>query len=361
LTGSNFDSPYYDHIQTPLVRQYNLGSQYEFIRGYVFELAYVGSSGINIGDYSHNVNLAHLASPSNPINGITTNTQGNASARVPYLGFSPIGLQQNGFDGVYNYNSLQATVRKQFSKGLGFQGSYTWSKNLSNVGFNAANLNDPSNLDQQYGPTPFSRPHRFVVGYQYQLPFKGSGIVGTLVQDWMVSGTTLIQTGNPLTLFDGRGGTIYTGGTPSNGAEKGASRAQLCPGFTYDQILTSGSVKDRLGRPGDPSAKRYFNLSAFCTPPTIGNGTDFGDSGVGIVMGPGQANTDLSLTKLFRIRERQTIQFRSEFFNAFNHPQFALPLGNFNQSLITSNANFGLITATSVNPRLIQFALRYQF
>src|SRR2546430_3669416 len=153
--GSNFDKPYYDHVQTPLVRQYNLGVQYEFVRNYVLEIAYVGSSGINIGDYSHVVNNARLASPSNPINGITTNTVQNAIARVPYLGFTPIGLQQNAFDGVYRYDSLQTTVRKQFSRGIGFQASYTWSKNLSNVGFNSANLNYSSDMDQQYGQTPY--------------------------------------------------------------------------------------------------------------------------------------------------------------------------------------------------------------
>src|SRR4030095_9388175 len=109
-----FDSPDYDHIQAPLVRQYNLGIQYEVARSYVLEVAYVGSSGINIGDYSHNVNLAQLASPSNPVNGVTANTLQNASARVPSLGFTPIGLQQNTFNGVYNYNSLQTTFRKQF-------------------------------------------------------------------------------------------------------------------------------------------------------------------------------------------------------------------------------------------------------
>jgi len=82
---------YYDHIQTPLVRQYNLGIQYEFVPSYVLEVAYVGSSGINIGTIAHVVNLARLASASNPINGQTTNTVQNASARVPYLGFTPIG------------------------------------------------------------------------------------------------------------------------------------------------------------------------------------------------------------------------------------------------------------------------------
>jgi hypothetical protein len=365
LTGSNFDSPYYDHIQTPLVRQYNLGIQYEVVRSYVLEVAYVGSSGINIGDYSHNVNIAQLASPSNPINGITTNTVQNASARVPYLGFSPIGLQQNAFNAIYNYNSLQTTIRKQFSRGFGFQAAYTWSKNLSNVGFNASNINNPNDMDQQYGQTPYSRPQRFFVGYQYELPFKASGVVGKFVQGWSASGATLIQTGNPLTLFDGRGGTIYTGGPPTNGADKGASRAQLCPGKTYDQIATSGSVKDRLGRAGDLSVKRFFDASVFCAPPTIGNGTGFGNAGIGIVRGPGQTNTDFSITKTTPIGEKQNIQFRSEFFNLFNHPQFSIPAqaaaSGFNQLLFPSSPNFGLITATSINPRLIQFALRYQF
>jgi hypothetical protein len=363
LTGSNFDSPFYDHIQTPLVRQYNLGVQYEVAKSYVVEVSYVGSSGINIGDYSHNVNLAQLASPSKPINGITTNTTQNASARVPYLGFTTIGLQQNGFDGVYNYNSLQMTFRKQFSRGFGFQAAYTWSKNLTNVGWNSANINDPNDMNQQYGPAPYSRPQRFNVGYQYELPFKADGIAAKLVRGWMASGNVLIQSGNPLTLFDGRGGTIYTGTTPTNGSDKGASRAQLCSGKTYADISTKGRMQDRLGKPGDLSVPRFFDTTAFCAPTAIGNGTDWGNTGVGIVRGPGQTNTDFSLTKTTPLGEKRSLQFRSEFFNLFNHPQFALPInaGNFNSSLISSNASFGLITATSVSPRIVQFAVRIQF
>ena len=176
---------------------------------------------------------------------------------------------------------------------------------------------------------------------------------------------TIMQSGSPLTFFDGRGGTIYTGAPPTNGSDKGASRAQLCPGVTYDQIATTGSVKERLGRTGDPNVKRFVNVSAFCAPPALGNGTDFGNAGVGIIRGPGQANFDFSLTKLTRIGEKQSIQFRSEFFNLFNHPQFALPnlAANVNnQSLYGSNpALLGVITGTAVNPRLVQFALRLQF
>jgi len=366
--GSNFDKPYYDHVQTPLIRQYNVGFQYEFVSNYVLEIAYVGSSGINVGDYSHNVNLARLASPSNPVNGITTNTVANAAARVPYLGFTPIGLQQNAFDAIYNYNSLQASVRKNFSRGHAFQAAYTWSKNLSNVGFNSSNENFSTDMRQQYGETPYSRPQRFVVTYQYELPFKSTGALGKAVEGWSASGSTVIQGGNPLTLFDGRGGTIYYGGPPSNGPDKGSSRAQLCPGFTYKDIATSGSFEDRLGRVGDPNAKRFFNPAAFCAPPAIGNGTDFGNTGTGIVHGPGQANFDFSVAKMTRIGERQSVQFRAEFFNLFNHPQFGLgtypsptTTTSFNQQLFPSSPTFGVISQAAVNPRLIQFALRYQF
>jgi hypothetical protein len=280
------------------------------------------------------------------------------------LGFTAIGLQQNAFDAVYRYDSVQTTVRKYFSSGIGFQAAYTFSKNLSNVGFDAANLNNPTDMWQQYGQTPFSRPHRFVVSYQYQLPFGGTGAHGVVLGGWSVSGLTVLQSGNPLTLFDGRGGSIY--GMPSSGTvEKGVSRAQLCPGMTYADIVTTGSVKERLGRAGDPNVKRFFNPAAFCAPPAIGNGTDFGNAGVGIVRGPGQANFDFSISKETKIGETQSIQFRTEFFNLFNHAQFAMttgPAGINNQSLYANSAAlFGVITSTAVNPRLIQFALRYQF
>ena len=126
-----------------------------------------------------------------------------------------------------------------------------------------------------------------------------------------------------------------------------------------------GDPSRRLGKTGDPSVTRFFSPSAFCAPPALGNGTDFGNTGVGIVRGPGQANFDFSVSKITKISEKQSLQFRTEFFNLFNHPQFALPnlaanVGN--QSLYGSNpALLGVITSTSVNPRLVQFALRLVF
>jgi hypothetical protein len=82
----------------------------------------------------------------------------------------------------------------------------------------------------------------------------------------------------------------------------------------------------------------------------------FGNSGVGVILGPGQFNWDASILKTTRLFERHELQFRTEFFNTFNHPQFSNP-----GSLAVGTANFGQITNTSVNPRIIQFALKYIF
>jgi hypothetical protein len=359
---SNLNVPFLDEVlHTPLVRQYNLGIQYEFQQHWVLELGYVGSSGINLLDEYHNNNTPLLASPSDPINGITTNTVENISFRVPYLGYQSVGVRGTGFDGTSNYNSFQATVRKQFSHGFTMQAAYTWSKDLTDLYDSVANSNNASNLGQQWGPAVFSRPQRFVVNYSYDLPLgTHSGIAGKLLEGWNVSGVTLLQDGTPMTIADSSAGTIY--GTAGSANQAGFARAQMCPGMTYGNIATPGGVEQRLG--GNSGGPGYFNASAFCNAPVIGDGTGYGDSGSGIILGPGQFNWDMSGLKTTRITERQMVQFRAEFFNAFNHPQFTNP--NAGQGAIFSlpdraSGSFGQITSTSVNPRVIQFALKYIF
>jgi len=365
--NSNLNVPFLDELlHTPLVRQYNVNLQYQFARQWVLEVGYVGSSGINLLDEYHNNNTPGLASPSNPINGVTTNTIENILYRVPYLGYQSVGVRGTGFDGKSNYNSLQATVRKQLSHGLTMQAAYTWSKaltDLSNISANpTANSNDASNLSQQYGQATFVRPQRFVVSYNYDLPFgTHDGLAGRLIEGWSVSGVTLLQDGLPITIGDSAAGTIY--GTAGAVNQSGYARAQMCPGMTYGNIATPGGVEQRLG--GNSGGPGYFNAAAFCPAPTIGDGTGYGNSGTGIVLGPGQFNWDISALKTTRITERQTVQFRAEFFNAFNHAQFNNPnnSGGFLLNAVPdrSSGNFGQITTTSVNPRVIQFALKYLF
>jgi Carboxypeptidase regulatory-like domain/TonB dependent receptor len=370
LCTSDINQPFYSQVHTPLSRQYNLGIQYNFASQWVLELGFVGSSGINQADYNHNYNTAIIASANNPVNGQITTTTANADARVPYLGYDPAGLQGTGYDGIYNYNSLQVTVRKQFSHGLTMQAAYTWSKDLTTLnGDGQSNSNDASYLGQQYGPAYFAHPQRFIVSYGYQLPFghPTNTFLKKLAEDWMMTGNIVVQDGSPLTFTNSAGGSAYGTGSAGTG-EGGTARAQLCPGVTYSNMLTSGSLTSRLG--GSNSANGYISSTAFCEQPAIEpNGvtvtsqaacptcaTLFGDSGLGIVLGPGNVNWDTSVLKTFHLTEKQTLQFRSDFFNILNHPQFSNPG-------VAQNATntFGVITTTAVNPRIIQFALKFLF
>ena len=360
---SSLNVPFVSELQhTPLVRQYNLNIQYQFLPSWTFEAGYVGSSGINLEDFSHNYNTAQLATPSNPINGQTTSTLENINLRVPYLGFAPTGLLGTGYDLISNYNSLQLTLRKQFSHGLTMQAAYTWSKSLTNSSENSANYNNASDLSQQYGPSYFNRPQRFIVNYNYALPFGDRpGALGKLTSGWSLSGVTTIQNGQSLTIEDSNAGTIF--GTSTGYTDQGIARAQMCPGKTYADIATPGGIEQRLG--GGSGGPGYLNSKAFCPAPVIGDGTGFGNSGMGIILGPGQFNFDFSVLKDTRIFEKQSLQFRAEFFNILNHPQFDNPNPNsipYQPALPNISApNFGQIVNTSVNPRVIQLALKYVF
>jgi hypothetical protein len=352
-TSSNISAQFLaTKVATPLMRQYTLMLGYEFARNWVLEAGYVGSSGTHLINEYHNKNTARLATPTDPINGQTANTLANRGLRVPYLGYQTEGLKGTEFNAHSNYNSLQATIRKRFSYGLALQGSYTWSKSLSDeVGsgsYYSQNSNDPDDPHQQYGPSDFDRTQRFIFNYQYELPLgTHQGTLGKLLNGWSVAGITTLQSGTPITITDSTAGSIY-GST--------GSRAQMCSGATHDSIPTSGSIEDRLG--GNSGGSGYINKSAFCTAPTgglYGNGYGFGDSGVGILRAPGQSNWDITLVKVTHIGEGHSLQFRTEFYNAFNHAQFAGPTSS------RSSASFGNITATSVNPRIIQFGLKYSF
>ncbi len=352
------------NFTTPLVQSYNLNIQYQLAPTWVLELGYAGSHGIHLVDSGRQVNTALLASPSDPINGITTNTVENESLRVPYLGFAPNGLQQNGSDGDMKYNSLQITLRKQFSRGFQMQAAYSWSRVFTNLQANISqsgnnmNSNDPNDSLQQYGLSPNYRPQRLVVNYVWDIPFgKRQGALGAVIGGWSLSGVTVVQSGQPLTITDGRGGTIYCGGCGAAFSNV-VSRAEMAPGATYATVATPGGIENRLG--GLSGGPGYLNAAAFGTVPVIGDGTGFGNSGIGIIEGPGQFNFDASISKLTRvggIREDAMLQFRAEFFNIFNHPQFANPT----TLDVSQTQSFGLITGSSVNPRLTQLALKYIF
>jgi hypothetical protein len=344
------------NIDSPMTEQYNLGIQRQLPAKSVFELGYVGTRGTRLSE-SRNINLPYLASPSNPVNGITTNTVANAYLRVPYVGFGPANLTRIETYGFSMYNSLQASLRKELSHGVQFQAAYTWGKTMTTVangdGVNAVftggsgNINNPDDRTQRYGPAGFDRANRLIVEYQWEIPGMrdASRFMRTATTGWVFSGVTTIQGGEPLEFTDALGGSIYGNGS--------TSLAEFAPGASNSNILNrAGSTRSRL--------KSYFNPSAFSSAalPAIGDGTGFGNVRIGAARGPGQNNYDMAFSKTTSVRgmgELGTLEFRSEFFNAFNHPQYSNP------GTAVGTASFGVIPTASVAPRMIQFAMKYNF
>ena len=334
-------------------------------------MGYVGIRAIHqapdssiTGSGEHQLNEAVLVTPGNPIcqgaTCVTTNTTQNASLRVPYLGFSPggLGADQTIADG--KYNSLQVTVRKQFSHGLQLQGAYTYGRGVETTSYTT--FNNPA-LPLQYGLNAGYRPQRLTVNYGWDLPFGShDGLLGKIASGWNLGGVIVVQSGFPLTPTDTRGGAIYGYGAGS----VVTSTAEFAPGMGNANVPSSGSLEQRLGG-SILGGQGYFNKAAFGTIPNVGaingvgGGVGWGNTGYGIILGPGQFNWDMALvktTKVGGIREDATLQFRTEFFNAFNHAQFNVPAV---VDVSKSTTTFGQITSTSVNPRLIQFALKYVF
>lgn len=349
-----------ENYDSPLVQQYSLEVQHEFLPKTVLEVGYVGTRGSRLAS-SRQINTALLASPANPLNGQTTNTLANVPLRVPILGFAPNGLSSIETYGFSNYNALQVTVKRQLSHGVQFQGAYTWGKALTDVegvGFQSVflggdgNSNDPNNRHQRWGPADFDRSQRFVFTYLWDIshPHGENFINRKVLSGWALSGVTTFQSGLPVTITDSLGGTIF-GGINS-------SRAQLCPGFTQAQVATSGGVEARLNNYFNSAALADTGMSPGCSLPVIGDGTGYGNTGRAAFRGPHQANFDLGLiktTKVGGLSEAGSVEFRADFYNAFNHPQFQNP------GSAVGTPSFGIIQLTSVAPRLIQFGLKYTF
>jgi len=321
-------TPIDPHLGVPYLQHYSLNLQYEFMHNMLLEIGFVGSKGTKLRT-SRNYNEPLLASPANPVNGITTNTPANAPQRVPYIGFSPTGVSLLQTGGNSNFNSLQASVTRRFSNGLQFLSAYTFGKSIDDTGsgFVVRQLNR--------GPSSFDRRHRFVVSYLYSVPAWGFGMNSTKIgskffSGWQLSGVTTVQTGTPITITDSNGGLLF-GAT--------SSRANYAVGATASTAELSGPVTSRLSR--------YFNTAAFAAA-----GNDYGNVGVGTLQGPGQRNFDVAVVKATAFKETRRVEFRTEVFNVLNTPAFGNPT-----SSISSGA-FGAISTTVANARLIQFGLR---
>ena len=373
----------------PYAEQYNLNVQQELGPNSVFQLGYEGSKGTHL-HVNRNLNqlpdnyiaqaesqyLGLVAAGSTPaqadaatfVNQAVANplagklslasayngptiTKGQLLKPYPQFATSVSNISQN--DGVSSYHSLQASYRIRLHSAGSFFAAYTWAKLIgtvdSSTGFlesaGAGTSQDNTNyLVSARSLESYDVPQRLVFNYSLELPFgKGQhflGYVGNgvnhLVGGWRVSSITAFQHGYPLALTAQAEDISTRFGT-------GTIRPNRVPGCNP---AISGSAVSRLNQ--------WYKTSCFVQPATP---FSFGNEGRTDprIYAQGIDNWDLSLSKQTAVTERVKMIFDTEFLNAFNRVQFAPPTNQ------VGNPNFGKVTATANQPRLIQFALRFEF
>lgn len=260
---------------------------------------------------------------------------GGIDARRPYAAILPGVTTINWLESSANsaYTSLQLNVEKRFSKGLYLLSNWTWAHGLDNVGgdggANGPVLQDPANRRTDGSSSNADMRHRVNFAASYQLPF-GNGLKGPARQifhGWELGGLTVIQSGLPF--------TVTVPGSPSNTGS--GSRANPVAGVSPEV--------------SEPTISRWFNPAAFTVPPAF----TWGTLGRNTLRGPGIWNVDLSAAKKFNFSETRRLEFRAEFFNSLNHPQFGLPGSTIGVGGVAT------ITNTQRANRQIQFELRYAF
>jgi len=309
------------------VQQWNLSLQYLVTKNTLLETAYHGSKStrlMRVLNYNE----------TNPFPAQPPDFQQN----YPYPELGGVNIYESLAGG--NYHALQARLERRFVNGLTFLISYTFQKTLTDldassvgVAFGAGpGLQTIKNIRANYGPAPFSRPHRLIASSLYELPIfkQRHDFFGKVAGGWQIGTIATFQDGPSL--------------TPAS--------------YGVDFV---GSHADLMGDPnlprGERSINRWFDVSKLVNPAP----GQLGNAGKGVIRGSGNNKWDLIISKFLRIGERQHVEFRSEFFNVFNHPQFddpqVTPANNPLAGKITSASDFGF-TQTE---RVIQLGLKYSF
>lgn len=350
------------NLPLPYTQDWDLNIQRSLGKDLLLEVGYVGTKGTKLPRFVEGnpaIYIPGVDSSGNPIS-----TTDNADQRRIHSGctladppstcqFSSTGL----ISGIANssYNALETSLRKRFSHGLSFLASYTYSKALDDVSsFNisgsgsieVAGENDlaqnPFNLAAERGPSLFDARHRFVFSYQWSIPFllHSQGWYQHVLGGWQLNGIATAMSGTPFTVFDSND-VSEQGGAPE------------ITGFSANRPDLVAGQNPNAG-PRTPSAWLNANAFARITPNPLSPVQQFGTAGRNIAVGPGFADWDFSAFKNIRVTESKELQFRAEFFNILNHPNFHLPNSDI------SSPTFNQILEAEP-PRLIQFALKFLF
>ncbi len=313
--------------RTAYVQQWTAGVQRQLPAGVVAEVAYLGAKGTRLGRFrTFNTPLRVVTGENLPPR------PGELQTLRPFPSLGPIIQRQHISNSIYH--ALQIKAEKRMARRLSFQGSFVWAKSIDdsdsviNGLFDSVGAQDERNLRLERGLSFFHVGRRISGGFLYQLP--GTRALGRLLGGFELSGIVTMQDGTPLNpVFFAA--DFANSGTPN--------RPSVVPGR-------------KIGLPrSERSADRFFNTDALREPEPF----TFGNAGRNILPGPGNNLLDLALGRRFAAGEGRSIEFRAEFFNAFNHPNFGIPgpypdFGPF----------FGKIFSTG-EPRRLQFALRWEF
>ena len=301
--------------------QWNFGIQHELFAGLLVDTSYVGSK-TNKLKRNRRLNQPQL------INGVV--------GPRPYPAFGR--LNQSQWTGQSNFHSLQSRIEKRFADGLTFISSYTWGKSIDNTGGqgrgSSSTPQDSYNLDGERGLSDFDVRHVYRFSWVAELPFGRGQAFGADIPDaanfilggWQFTGIFTAQSGFPLT-----------------------------PRLNIDNsgVLIRSDRPHLVGNPklDNPDPIQWINKAAYAMPDRF----TFGNSARGTATSDGIQTLDLTLAKAFDVTEGSRIQFRAEFFNITNHPNFGFP------NLTWNTGSFGAVGRTSTINRQIQLALRYEF
>lgn len=343
----------------PTALQYNLQIQRQIDPDTVFKIGYIGTRGYHlVASGAINVRRFEVL----PLDQVPY-----PAARYRFIrgagrlnpNFGAVSLQNQWITSWYN--SMQLSVERRFSKGLQFQAAYTWARSIDDLSgpFPSDFNNDPGGPQHLFdrkldrGLSSFEVQHKMVVNYTWDLPFGpgrrflsnyANGLLGRLLENWQLSGITSFYSGYPFTIRNGFNRSLSLG--------------------NHDRPLQIAPV--RMPRTVD----LWFDPSAFALQP---EGT-FGNVGRNSVIGPGLNNFDLTLVKNTKISEALSVQFRAEFFNLFNHPNFEAPnntqdlvgTGGDGESVFTDPSgkpvgSAGKIFRTVTTSRQLQFGIKFIF
>ncbi|HYR84010.1 MAG TPA: carboxypeptidase regulatory-like domain-containing protein [Terriglobia bacterium] len=347
-------------MKKPYINQWNLSIQKQFGANWLLAANYLGSNIIHmmyrweenpavfvpgVGDAGRNCFLNGVRVPYTVNPGAACSTTGNSNARRelnlanPAVGqyYSNIAYGDDG--ATRNYNAMVLQIQRRRANGITIQGNYTWSHSIDD-GYQDVIQNTGEQIQERRranrGNSELDRRHNFNMSTVYDMPQFSNNAARILASGWQISGIVRILSGSYLTILSGID-TALSGTTDRR----------------PHQVLASPYAADK-------TTSQWFNPAAFVRPAPGEYGSMAGRN----ILGPGSVRIDMGLTRKFRVREKQTLEFRAEAFNLPNHfnppnPETTITSQTFGKSLpVIGGAPLGF---SAGQERIMQMALKYVF